>query len=207
MRAGRRIEIRVATEADGPVLAEIERNAPLQLGDSSFVIDRGGDYFAAARLMEDATVLLGSVDGEPAGVFCGALHEAMVGGQPRRMYYVHHARILPQFQRSGLGRAFTGRLGDIYRDRSDSDYWYISPQNARSQAFAAAATNKWSFGPFMVTLPASENAGPPAGRPATEHDAGRIVEMLNAFHEGEEMYLPYTADRLRSRVCRAPRQY
>ncbi|HEX6032303.1 MAG TPA: hypothetical protein VFY90_12800, partial [Tepidiformaceae bacterium] len=34
-----------------------------------------------------------------------------------------------------------------------------------------------------------------------------IVEMLNAFHEGEEMYLPYTTERLRSRVCRAPRQY
>ena len=43
------VTVREAAEADGPMLAEIERRTPLQLGDVAIVIDRRDDYFAAAR--------------------------------------------------------------------------------------------------------------------------------------------------------------
>lgn len=202
------IAIRIASLADAATLAEIERRSPLVSQDHSLFIDRGDDYFAAARLMEDATVLLAEVGGEPAGVLCGAVHPALVGGRERRMLYIHHARIRPEFQRHGLGRSLSARAQQVYRDDGfDSMYWYISKSNARSQSFASAAPNRWSFGPLMVDLPAKPFEGAPVGRSATLADAAAIVAILNAAHEGEEMFLPYTVERLRERLERAPAQY
>lgn len=203
------VVIRIATEADAGVLSELERRSPLQLGDASLMIDRGDDYFAAARLMANATVLLAELDGEPAGVLAGAVHPACLGGKQRNMLYIHHARIPPKFQRHGLGRALAAKAHELAREHGyDSAYWYIAKNNARSQGFASGAANKWSFGPTLVDLPARPAVDPlPAYRPATPVDAARIVEILNAAHEGEEMFLPYTAERLRERLERAPAQY
>lgn len=202
------VVIRRAFEADGPVLSEIERNTPLVFDDRSLYIDRGDDYFATARLMEDAVVLLAEVDGTPAGVFCGALHGALIGGVPRRMLYVHHSRILPEYQRLGLGLKLANALFEHFKEsKVDSQYWYISTTNEKSQGFARRATNRWSFCPVLVDLDIHKIAGPPAGRPATPADAPRIAAILNAAHEGEEMFLPYSLESFAARVSRAPAQY
>ena len=203
------VAIRIASEADAAILSELERRSPLQLGDAALVIDRGDDYFAAARLMANATVLLAEVDGEPAGVLAGAVHPACLDGRPRNMLYIHHARIPPEFQRHGLGRALAAKAHEIAREQGyDSAYWYIAKNNARSQGFARNAANRWSFGPILADLPARPTGVPaPAFRPATPADAGHIVEILNAAHSGEEMFLPYTEDSLRERLERAPAQY
>jgi hypothetical protein len=50
-------------------------------------------------------------------------------------------------------------------------------------------------------------AGPDHGRTATAADVERIVEVLNAGHEGEEMYLPHTAESFTTRMERAPELY
>lgn len=202
------VTIRVATEADGPLLADVERRSPLKLGESWLVLDRGDDYFAAARLMEDVTVLLAEVDGVPAGVLCGALHWAPIGGVERRLVYVHHARIPPEFQRSGVGRLLAAKLTEAFASREiDSQYWYISPENAPSQAFTSAAPNRWSARPVYATVGCLENRGAPYGRPATPVDAAAIVAILNACHAGEEMFLPYTVESFGARMGRAPAQY
>lgn len=205
---GNTIRIREATLADAALLSEIERNSPLEFADgSSLAIDRGDDYFASARLMGSVRATLAEVDGEPAGVFCTTVHPALIGGERRRMLYFHHTRILPRFQGLGIGKALADDMFEHWKGRFDSPYWYISPLNAHSQAFARSAPNKWSFGPAWVSLPCEANAGPPCGRPATREDADEIVSILNTGHEGEEMFLPYTADSLAERLGRDPEQY
>ncbi len=201
------ITIRRATEADGPTLAYLERSSPLVTDGSQLVIDRGDDYFAASRLMEEVTIALAEVDGEPAGVFCGALHRALLGGVERNMLYIHHARILPRFQDLGLGKQMSGFVSEPYKGRVDSSYWYIAPGNEHSQGFARKAQNRWTFGPTMIGMDTAALAGPPAGRFATEADAAAIIEMINAAHEGEEMFLPYTMDSLAARLARDPALY
>ncbi|MBI5948259.1 MAG: GNAT family N-acetyltransferase [Chloroflexi bacterium] len=202
------IVVRVAGEADGPILSEIERRSPLGLGDGAITIDRGDDYFAASRLMNAATVMLADVVGVPAGALCGAVHSVLLGGVERRMLYVHHARILPEFQRRGVGRVLASRLREHFGPAGfDAEYWYIAPGNATSQAFVRAAPNRWSFGPAWVSLSCEELAGPPHGRPATAADAGTIVDILNACHADEEMFLPYTAESFTARLARDPGQY
>jgi ribosomal protein S18 acetylase RimI-like enzyme len=202
------LTVRDATEADGPLLAALELSAPLVFGDSSITIDRGHDYFAAARLMGDYVALLAEIDGEPAGVLCGAGRRAPIGGLVRRLVYVHHARIPPAFQGRGVGRELSAQLLKHLRFKEiDSQYWYVSPENARSQAFVARAENKWSFGPVQARIECSALAGPPAGRAATPADAREIVAILNSCHMGEEMFLPYTAESFAARMERDPGQY
>jgi GNAT superfamily N-acetyltransferase len=198
----------MAAEADSGVLSEIERGSPIEVGERAIAIDRGDDYFAASRLMGDVVVLLAEVDGQPAAALCAAFHRAMIGGVERKMAYIHHARVLPEFQRQGVGRAISARLREIINERgADSDYWYISVGNTKSQAFARAATNRWRVQPRWATLDAATLAGPPCGRPATPADAERIAVIVNACHRGEEMFLPYTAASLTARMERAPDMY
>ncbi|MBI2767036.1 MAG: GNAT family N-acetyltransferase [Chloroflexi bacterium] len=203
-----RVSVRIATEADAALLAEVERRSPLVFGERQLVIDRGTDYFAAARLMEDVTVLLAEVDGEPAAVYCAARHGAAIGGRPITATYIHHARVRPEFQRMGVGRACGDAMTETLKARpSDTTYFYIGPENATSQAFAKAATNRWSFGPVRLRFDCAALAGAPAGRPSTPADAHTVAAILNATHAGEEMFLPYTAESLRARLERAPAQY
>lgn len=201
------ISFRDATLADGPLLAEIERNSPIVMGDRQLSIDRGNDYFAAARLMEEVAIIIAEVDGEPAGTFCAAIHRTLVDGVERSLLYYHHTRILPRFQDHGVGRKLAAVLRERFASRVDSSYWYISPTNEHSLGFARAAQNRWSFGPTMVSIETATLGGPSAGRRATAGDAARIVEILNAAHEGEEMFMPYTVERLAARLGRAPAQY
>ena len=201
------VTVREAAEADGPMLAEIERRTPLQLGDVAIVIDRRDDYFAAARLMGEATVFIADLNGAPAGVFCAAPHLAMIGGIERRMLYIHHARILPEAQDKGLGKLLGDAVREKFVGKVDSSYFYISPGNVQSQAFARRAENRWSTQPALIDLETSSMTGVSVGRPSTPDDAPRIVAMLNAAHSGEEMFLPYTVESLSARLDRAPSQY
>lgn len=201
------ILIRPATQADAAILSEIERKSPLVLGGESFSIDRGDDYFAASRLMEEVTVLLAEVDGEPAGAFGGALHRTVLGGVERSMLYYHHSRILPRFQDHGVGRKLAAAIREHYAGRFDCSYWYISPANEHSLGFARVAPNKWTFGPALLSLDTVALSGPPAGRAATPADAPYLTELFNAAHRGEEMFKPYTVESLTARLTRAPRHY
>ena len=201
------IVIREATPADGPALAEVERHSPLVMGDSSLAIDRGDDYFAAARLMGSPTVLIAEADGRAVGAYCGAAHPVMLGGERRTMLYIHHARILPEFQDHGIGKKFGEYLHPKYRDTTDSLYWYISRDNAHSQAYARRALNRWTFGPSLIGIDTPAFSGRHGGRVATPADAPAIVAMLNFAHAREEMFLPYTEASLAERLTRAPAQY
>jgi hypothetical protein len=123
------------------------------------------------------------------------------------MLYYHHTRILPRFQKHGVGRKLAAALLEHYAGRVDSRYWYVSPANENSQSFTRAAPNRWTIGPALVGIDTLAQAGPMVGRPATRADARRIVELLNAAHRDEEMFLPYTVESLTARLERAPAQY
>ncbi len=207
------ITIRIAEPHDTALLRRLELESPLADGaDGAFHVDRGEDYLAQRRMMGDPTVLIAEVDGEPAGTMGAVLHPAIIGGLQRRMLYFHHARILPRFQRIGIGRAFSDRLYEIYaKDGYDSAYWWIDRGNEASQGMASTAPNRWSVG---VTWGQIETARHADAAPidefagvATAADVGRLADILNAGHVGEQMFLPYSVERLRRRLDREPGHY
>ncbi len=202
------IVIREATAEDGPALAEIERRAPIRLGERRMTFDRSADYFAAARLMEDATVVVAEVDGDPGAVEWAARHHARIGGAKYRLVNYIHLRVAAEHQGKGLWGALARKLSEKYAPQSSTDEGYqcAARDNASIQkAFAGAP--RWRFGPVRALLSAERQAGPRVGREATADDAERIAELLNVAHGQEEMYFPYTADSLRDRLERAPELY
>ena len=203
------VVVREAVEADGPALAELERRCPLVLAGRSLTIDRGGDYFAFARLMEDVTVAVGLVDGEIAGVNCGAVRTARVNGVDQGVMIAVHTRIHPEQQGKGLWGALSGLLAEKYpRERGiDGSCGYGSVDNVAIQRGFAHVPEKWDPGPVRALVDCRSRSGPETGRAAAPADASRIVELLNACHGREEMYTPYTVDSLTARLERSPEQY
>jgi hypothetical protein len=197
---------REATAADAAILADIERRCPIVMGDVSVHFDRGDDYMAATRLMEDCSIGLASVDGVPAAVSCGAEHVVRVGGVLKRMITVSHLRVLPEHQRKGLWGA-ANKVLDKYRDRTDGSNAYISVDNLGMQHGFAGTPNKWSQTIDRAALDCAALSGPAAGRPATAADVDAVVARLNAFHDAEEMFVPYTPESFTARVERAPDLY
>jgi hypothetical protein len=200
------VEVRRAVESDAAALAEIERRCPIVMGDTSMYFDRGADYFASRRLMEEATVGIALVDGKPAAASCGALHQIRVGGAVRRLVTVTHLRVLPEYQRKGLWGA-VNRAFDHYFDNVDGSRAYISVANAGMQHGFTNTPNKWSVPIYRMQLATAELAGPDAGREASQNDARAIVELMNRCHEREEQFLPYTEASFAARMMRSPRDY
>jgi hypothetical protein len=201
------VTVREATEADAPVLAEIERRCPIVLDDRTITFDRGDDYFAFARLMEEVTVGLGFVDGVAAAINCGAMRTVLVGGKATPMMTAIHTRVLPEHQKKGLWGAVSRILGEKYQLGAIGSQGFVSVSNAAMQRGFANTPNKWPVQALRCQLSCEKLAGPPVGRVAGPQDAARIVELLNGCHEGEELYLPYTAETLAARMARAPEQY
>jgi len=201
-----KLDVREATAADAAILADIERRCPIVLGDTEIRIDRGRDYLASTRLMEDCTIGIASVDGVPAAVSCGAEHRVRVGGVMKQMVTVSHLRVLPEHQRKGLWGA-ANRVLAKYWDHVDGSNAYISVDNTGMQHGFANTPNKWSQIVLRAQLDCAALAGPPVGRPAAPADAADIAERLNAFHGEEEMFVPYTAEAFSARMTRAADLY
>lgn len=196
--------IRPAEPDDAPYLADLERRAPIRLGDERITYDRGEDYFAKARLMENLTILVGLVDGVHAGVYWGAVQHVLVGGEPRKLLLEHRVRVLPEFQKGGVFWTLVGQVRGMHHRLVDSIAFYISPRNERMVRHVADVP-RWQAEPVRMLLSCADVAGSAAGRAATPDDG--VHELLNACHERAELYVPYTAESLRSRVTRAPDVY
>lgn len=198
--------VREAEAADAATLGDLESRCPIELGDTRFWFDRGDRYFDFSRLMEDVTVGIATVDGQPGAMTCGARHTVRVGGQLKSLITVSHLRVLPEHQRKGLWGAVNQVLNK-YWDHVDGSNAYIAVDNASMQHGFRHQTDKWPGVLWRLRFDCARLAGPAAGRPATPADAAAIVERLNAFHAAEEMFVPYTEERLIARLERAPDLY
>ncbi|HLZ83898.1 MAG TPA: hypothetical protein VKQ54_10065, partial [Caulobacteraceae bacterium] len=198
--------VREATAADAAVLSDLERRCPIVVGDTRLWFDRGDDYFAGVRLMEDATVGLAFVDGEPAAVTCGARHTVRIGGEAKTIVTVSHLRVLPEHQRKGLWGA-ANRVLDKYWPEVAGSNAFIAVDNAGMQHGFRNTPDKWPTTVLAARIATARLAGPSFGRPATPADAAVVVAQLNAFHGGEEMFVPYTEASLTARLARAPDLY
>jgi len=167
---------REATLADAAALADIERRCPIVLNDGvTMTIERGDDYFAFTRLMDDFLVAMGFVDGKPAGVNVAALHTVRVGGRDYRIHAFAHLRILPEHQKKGLWGAINRVFDQKYPEEFGSTAYPSVDNAAMLRGFAGAP--RWSMHQIRAQLLCAPLAGPQIGRPATPRDAPRIVRF------------------------------
>ncbi|HEV2365651.1 MAG TPA: hypothetical protein VGS12_15785 [Caulobacteraceae bacterium] len=198
--------VREAGPDDWPLLGAIERRAPIVRGEDEIWFDRGQAWFDFSRLMEDATVGIAFVDGEPSAVTCGARHRVRIGGADKRIVTVSHLRVLPEHQRKGLWGAVNGVL-EKYWPTVDGSNAFIAVGNAAMQHGFRNTPDKWPAPLLWARLDCARLAGSAAGAPARPAEAGAIAALLSAFHGGEEMFVPYTEESLAARLGRAPDLY
>jgi hypothetical protein len=198
--------VREAEPSDALTLSDLESRCPIVLGDVRLWFDRGERYFDFARLMEDCTVGLAAVDGEPAAMTCGARYTVRIGGALKSIVLVSHLRVLPEHQRKGLWGA-ANRVLDKYWPQVDGSSAYIALDNAGMQHGFRRTPDKWPTPVWRLRLACARLAGPAFGRAATPEDAATIVARLNRFHGNEEMFVPYTQASFAARVSQAPDLY
>jgi hypothetical protein len=202
------VTVREATAADGPPLAEIDRIAPIVQGDARVTFDRGDDYFADALLIEHVLVGVADVDGAVAATNWGVVHRPLIGGVERRLGTSLHLRVHPEHQRKGLWSAVNKKLFELFDAHNiETTYAFVHRDNIALQTDLAKGAYRWSVPGLRALLPCADAASPQTGRQATPDDAGQIVDVLNASHGDEEMFVPYTVDSLTARLERAPDLY
>lgn len=94
-------------------IAALEEHARYPLGDDTFRLDHGSDYFAFFRRLGDVHYYAALAKGEPVAVGAGVLRRVpfRAGERPRRAWYLCDLKVRPDF-RGGhlplkmLGRAF-----------------------------------------------------------------------------------------------------
>ena len=200
------VAVRAAAPSDSSRLNDLEVRAPMTIGGHTTVVyDRGDDFLAFTRLMEENICFVGHRADELLGLACGAAHPVTIGGNEYRVMLLHHLRVPVEHRKGGVFSTLNGHVFGAYHGRTDGAYGYTALDNAEAMRIGGPGT--WSVKVHRVVLDCGTLAGDAFGRIATKGDADQIVDIINACHRGEEAFHPYTIESLRARLERAPDLY
>ena len=205
------VTTRLAIEADGPALRDLERRCPVETGGVSVYYDRGDDYFAQQRLMPHHVSSVAEYEGRIVGVTSDAIRQIRVAGTEYRATYRFHLRIAPETRGLGIMPAMNASQSErLFADRPlPIPQNYVAEENAQMLAALGTAQTEgnWPTRIERIVLSCQAVAGPPFGQPATPSDAPRIAQLLAASHGGEELALDFDAAWIEERLARSPRDY
>jgi hypothetical protein len=199
------ITLRPAQPSDAAALRTLELRCSIVMGDVRVTYDRGDDYFAGGRLVGQSDPLVAERDGALVAVHCVLNHELRVSGLVCQAGYLHHTRILPAVQGGGVFSALQGAEIERNAHKSEILYSYVAVGN--EGALKVVPVRSWSVRPERLVIDCRTQAGAQRGRGARVRDAQRIVALINAAHEREELFVPYTVERLATRLGREPAMY
>ena len=200
------IVVRSAAAGDSSALRELELRAPMILGPTmKLVYDRGADFLAFDRMMEDSACFVAERDGSVLGVACGARHTIRVGGQTHTVMLLHHARVAAEHRDLGLVSVLINHVFSAFDEPFECAYGYRAVDNADAERIRAPG--RWDAGVCRAVIDCAAVAGPAHGRPATPADAAAVVDILDRAHAGEQMYFSPTPASFAARLERAPDLY
>ena len=195
------LTVREATQDDNEALIVLELQSPLLAGDIEETYDRSPDSFAFHRVQPDPRVVLAELNGRVIGMMAGIVHTPVIQGRPRRLVYIHQARVHPNFHHRGVAWAMSSELFAWSRERgAEGPYYLIAPGNERSIAFGGRAGRRW---PVDLTLQEIDVSRAQTDRAEgiPEERLGEAAELVNRTHAGEDFFEPLIegslADRLR----------
>lgn len=201
------VTVREARPEDNAALITIELASPLVLGAERAVYDRSPDFFSRHRLQGEHRVVAAEIGGEIVGVAAAALHTPLIGRRPHRLAYISHARVRADAQRRGVAGAFSAALLAWAKEHgAEGAYWFIAPANEGSIAFGGRGGGRW---PADVTFRRIDVSGAD-GTPAPKLAPARIeaaAALINATHQGQDLFEPLTAASMAARLRRDPAQY
>jgi GNAT superfamily N-acetyltransferase len=205
------VTTRVATDADGPALRDLERRCAIEAEGVAVHYDRSDDYFAQQRLMAQHQTSVAEYEGRIVGVISDAVHPIRVAGVEYRSTYRFHLRVDPAARGLGIFPAL---------NVANSRFLFAQRPLPVASSFVAAGNeqmdetlgpdqraNRWPTPVECMVLPCRELAGPSHGRATAPADATRIADLLAASHAGEELALDFDEAWVERRLTRSPRDY
>ena len=157
------IVVRRAVAGDSAALAQLEVLAPMNLGGTTLVYDRGKDFLAFSQLMEDNACFVAERAGELLGVACGARHQARIGGQVHMVLLLHHLRIPVQHRNLGLFSVLNNHVFSAFDGPFRCAYGYRAVDNTEATRIRAPAT--WNTRVYRASSTAPPSPGPTMADP------------------------------------------
>jgi hypothetical protein len=208
------LRAREITWGDHDAFCELWANAPEEIGDFEITTLRGPNGFAQFRLQERVT-LQGIADGNVlVACVAWARRNVLVAGRRVSVSYGQALRVHKDYRRMGLGdavRTVASAMNGALPTLTQYDY-------ARAGNFAVVgwwekhSPGFWKDIPreegqvpgipvSVAQLPARAAQGAGAGiRLARPADLEACVALVNRTHEGQDLFRPYTVERLSDRL-------
>ena len=201
------LELCEAGIEDAELVAAIERDAPIVLGDGRMLkVHRPKlrDFF---RLQDETRIALIRRAGKPVAARAWALRDVIEAGSRCRVGTSQIARVLPEARGSNLMRHFTLWESRVVEPRVHAQVAYVDLGNAAVTASFRSGGLEWTRRVLELTFDCAAIAGPAAGRPAQPTDAGLIAALAHAAHAREALHVSRDATSIERRLERAPDVY
>jgi len=202
------VTLRTVTAADSGVVAEINRQSPIIMGDETTVYDTD-DLFAAERLMGTSRAFIAEYEGNAVGLSAGVGVPMRIGDETGVFNYIHRTRVVPAGRGLGVQGAlvwatlastppgFAGGFALVHRSNDAMLRLYpkslVMPSEPERLSFDVQAL--------------AERAGDIEMRASSADDAPRVVELINGTHDSEQLFPPYTEASFAERLSRDANLY
>ena len=208
------LRAREVRTSDNDGFCDLWANAPEQIGDLEVTTLRGPNGFAQFRLQENVNLQV-ITDGNVIVASCGwARHNTIVAGQRVSLRYGQALRVHKDYRRQGFGdavRSFANAMNtagpalaqyDIMRagnfavvgwwEKYSPDFFENVPK--QEDQIPGIPIQVWQ----LPARAAEEQSG--AIRPARREHVTQCVALVNATHEGQDFFRPYSPEFLADRL-------
>mgnify|MGYP006280881381 CR=1 FL=1 len=198
------MEIREARAEDEAALRAA--SSAIEVGSSELKLNHviTNDFFARIRAHGDATVLAACAEDELAGSVSVLVRDGAVGGVQRKLGYLFHLFVMPEYRRSGIARRLVRRAEETAQD-AGAELMYLAVEGANDPARELFSGVGYELHRVMHRAgfaPTSRKPRPstPKVRPASEDDLPAVCDLVNATWGGHELFRPLSAEALRARI-------
>ena len=207
------IRARAITYDDGPALSELFAHSPEEIGDYDVVVERGPNAFAQFDLLENPVIWVLEDRRVLVGSFAVAARNCFVNGKRLCVSLVAAYRVRQEARGMGFSQLIRNWGVPPGQPYAPGQFWYIRSQNHGAVKWMDAIDKS-------LLISTERRDGDVPGIPATVHqypsrpfdgdasgirvarrgDTRRCAALINRTHKGLDLYRPYTAEYLRTRL-------
>lgn len=206
------VRFREATWRDAEGLVDLYLESPEDVGELEVIVERGPNPFAQFRLQEHANLQVLECRGVLLAAAAHAARNTLIGGQRLTAHVMSAWRVRRDFRGYGLSRLLQAAdppgasswFGVI-------TYWYERSGNAsqgwldkiRGEADGRSEHKVAGLSATVHGVDSVPDDGSPPGvriRATQPADLAACVDLVNATHDGLDLFRPYSVEFLESRL-------
>ncbi len=216
--------IRKAMQSDSDALLELSNQAPLELAETSIIIDWSPSYFERFALFDDWSVLVYENDGRILGCQCLAYYTTKVQGNLTKIALAFGAKTHKDAQGMGIGGELFAAVDREVRDLGmDIRYALLEQQSLALSRLGRPTTGVAQnitmeertsrsiddlphVGYLLVDVSSNASEAPSKDcvvRQAVPGDLEEAARIINQYHGAKDLFTPLSAESLRGRLSRS----